>query len=117
MVGEDEEIFEIADDQVANLTDIERWEPREIALLTTKRRHDEHKNRADADRMGHWDSLWNEDSVFYCSVSGFKGLERSVVVLAVDGFHDGVRAEILIFFFQRAKFKTLGSGNKKSKKI
>ena len=108
LVGEDEEIFEIADDQVANLTDIERWEPREIALLTTKRRHDEHKNRADADRMGHWDSLWNEDSVFYCSVSGFKGLERSVVVLAVDGFHDGVDPkDVLYVGMSRARDKLI----------
>jgi hypothetical protein len=108
LVDEDEEIFEVADDQVANLTDIERWEPREIALLTTKRRHDEHKSRADADRMGHWDSLWNEDSVFYCSVSGFKGLERSVVVLAVDGFHDGVDPkDVLYVGMSRARDKLI----------
>jgi superfamily I DNA/RNA helicase len=93
---------------VANLTDIERWELKEIALLTTKHRHDEHKNRADLDRMGHWDSLWNEDSVFYCSVSGFKGLERSVVVLAVDGFHDGVDPkDVLYVGMSRARDKLI----------
>ncbi len=108
LVGEDEEIFDVADDQVANLTDIERWEPREIALLTTKRRHDEHKSLADADRMAHWDSLWNEDSVFYCSVSGFKGLERSVVVLAVDGFHESVDPkDVLYVGMSRARDKLI----------
>lgn len=108
LVGDEDEVFEIADDQVANLTDIERWELKEIALLTTKHRHDEHKNRADLDRMGHWDSLWNEDSVFYCSVSGFKGLERSVVVLAVDGFHDGVDPkDVLYVGMSRARDKLI----------
>ena len=108
LVGDEEEVFEIADDQIANLADIEKWELKEIALLTTKHRHDEHKNRADLDRMGHWDSLWTEDSVFYCSVSGFKGLERSVVVLAVDGFHDGVDPkDVLYVGMSRARDKLI----------
>ena len=107
-VPDDEEVFEIADDQVASLTDVEQWELREIALLTTERRHQEHKRRADGDRDDHWDSLWNEDSVFYCSVSGFKGLERPVVVLAVDGFHEGVDPkDVLYVGMSRARDKLI----------
>ncbi len=108
IVPEDEKVFDIADDQVAHLTDIEKWEPREIALLTTERRHEEHKRRALADRVEHWDSLWNEDSVFYCSVSGFKGLERPVIVLAVDGFHEGVDPkDVLYVGMSRARDKLI----------
>lgn len=108
VVPDDEKVFDIADDQVAKLTDIEQWELREIALLTTERRHEEHKRRALADRTEHWDSLWNEDSVFYCSVSGFKGLERSVVVLAVDGFHEGVDPkDVLYVGMSRARDKLI----------
>jgi superfamily I DNA/RNA helicase len=108
LVSEDEKVFDIADDQVANLTDVEQWELKEIALLTTERRHEEHKLRAEGDRMAHWDSLWNEDSVFYCSVSGFKGLERPVVVLAVDGFHPGVDPkDVLYVGMSRARDKLI----------
>jgi hypothetical protein len=31
-------------------------------------------------------TLWKQDDVFYSTVAGFKGLERSAVVLAIDGF-------------------------------
>lgn len=108
VVPNDEKVFDWADDQVANLTDVEQWELREIALLTTERRHEEHKRRADGDRAEHWDSLWSEDSVFYCSVSGFKGLERPVVVLAVDGFHEGVDPkDVLYVGMSRARDKLI----------
>lgn len=108
VVADDEKVFDIADDQVANLTDIERWDLCEIALLTTKRRHEEHKRRAEHDRAEHWDSMWNEDSVFYCTVTGFKGLERPVVVLAVDGFHENVDyKDVLYVGMSRARDKLI----------
>ena len=98
--------FEIADDVVAQLTDKEYWHPGEIALLTTKNRHPEHERQADHDRYGHWDSLWTNEDVFYCTVGGFKGLERPVVVLAIDGFHsDADQDDVLYVGMSRARDK------------
>ncbi len=97
VVKEDEETFDIADDVVANLTDKEFWHPGEIALLTTKSRHPEHARLADSDRNAHWDALWTNEDVFYCTVGGFKGLERPVVVLAIDGFHPDVDEDDVLY--------------------
>jgi superfamily I DNA/RNA helicase len=98
--------FEVADDVVANLTDKEFWHPGEIALLTTKKRHPEHERQSTHDRDGHWDSLWTNEDVFYCTVGGFKGLERPVVVLAIDGFHeDSDQDDVLYVGMSRARDK------------
>ena len=102
----EEEIFEVADDVVANLTDKEFWHPGEIALLTTKSRHPEHKRSVDADKDSHWESLWANEDVFYCTVGGFKGLERAVVVLAIDGFHSpSEKKDVLYVGMSRARDK------------
>jgi len=105
-VAEEIHAFEVADDVVANLTDKEFWHPGEIALLTTKSRHPEHARMADLDRNAHWDSLWTNEDVFYSTVGGFKGLERPVVVLAIDGFHnDSEREDVLYVGISRARDK------------
>lgn len=96
-VESDESVFDLADDVVERLTDKEFWHPGEIALLTTKSRHPEHARVADLDRNAHWESLWENEEVFYCTVGGFKGLERPVVVLAIDGFHEGVNPRDVLY--------------------
>jgi len=96
-VPEGGNIFDSADDVVANLTDKEFWHPGEIALLTTKSRHPEHARMAEQDRYAHWESLWANEDVFYCTVGGFKGLERPVVVLAIDGFHNDTEEEDILY--------------------
>ena len=93
----EEGVFEKADDVVEQLTDKDFWHPGEIALLTTKRRHPEHVRQADGDRLAHWATLWTKEDVFYCTVGGFKGLERAVVVLAVDGFHDDTQSQDVLY--------------------
>ena len=99
-------VFEKADDVVEQLTDKEFWHPGEIALLTTKRRHPEYVRQADNDRLAHWATLWTNEDVFYCTVGGFKGLERPVVVLAVDGFHeDAQSSDVLYVGMSRARDK------------
>ena len=101
-----EEVIDAADDQVSKLVDEENWGPREIALLTTQHRHPEHASRADGDREDHWRSLWEDDEVFYCTVGGFKGLERPVIVLAVDGFHKDIDPnDVLYVGMSRARDK------------
>lgn len=81
-------VIETADEAVEVL--LQRgWLPEHIALLTTKHRHPVQLEKAD-DKAGYWEALWDTDMVFYSTVAGFKGLERPAVVLAVDGFHDGI---------------------------
>lgn len=80
--------MEVADDYVEQLTDREGWKPGEIALLTTRNRHPVHAEMADKDRDAYYQSLWDSEDVFYGTVGGFKGLERPVVILAIDGFHN-----------------------------
>jgi hypothetical protein len=87
VICHDSEVIEKADDTIEKLTDKEFWQPGEIALLTTKSRHPVHADVSARDRERYWDDFWNGSDVFYGTVSGFKGLERPVVVLAINGFH------------------------------
>lgn len=100
-----------ADDQVAYLVDKENWSPREVVLLTTKSRHDEHRNRVNFDEAEYWRSFWEEEEVFYCTVGGFKGLERPVVILQIDGFHeDADPKNVLYVGMTRARDKLVVVG-------
>lgn len=92
-----EEAVDAADDVVDALLD-EGWPPGEIALLATGRRHGQH--RWQVERAGHaayWDDFFAGTDVFYGHVLGFKGLERNVVVLAVNGFREAERARRLLY--------------------
>ena len=111
VAGEDG-VMESAEDVVANLTDNEHWYPGEIALLTTKKRHGEHAAQADADVDAYWEDLWAGEDVFYCTIGGFKGLERPVVVLAVNGFHeDSDQNDVLYVGMSRARDKLVVVGD------
>lgn len=86
-----------ADDAVDALLD-EGWEPGQVALLTTGRRHPEQTNAVDlGGHAAYWDAFFAEEDVFYGHVLGFKGLERTVVVLAVNGFREAERARRLLY--------------------
>jgi hypothetical protein len=111
VAGEDG-VMDAAEDVVANLTDNERWWPGEIALLTTKKRHGEHAAQADLDIDAYWEDLWAGEDVFYCTIGGFKGLERPVVVLAVNGFHeDSDQNDVLYVGMSRARDKLVVVGD------
>ncbi len=95
-VGYDDAVA-AADEAVEALLD-EGWPPGEIALLTTGRRHGQH--RWQVEQSGHaayWDDFFAGTDVFYGHVLGFKGLERNVVVLAVNGFREAERARRLLY--------------------
>ncbi|MFZ2511561.1 MAG: NERD domain-containing protein/DEAD/DEAH box helicase [Gordonia sp. (in: high G+C Gram-positive bacteria)] len=77
------EACSVADDQIDVLIDA-GWRPEDIALLTTGARHPEQVERQDQGNAKYWDSFWDTDQVFYGHVLGFKGLERRVVVLALN---------------------------------
>lgn len=86
-----------ADDAVEALL-AEGWEPGQIALLTTGRRHPVQVE--EVERVGHheyWDGYFRGADVFYGHVLGFKGLERTVVVLAVNGVRDAERARTMLY--------------------
>ena len=65
---------------------------------TTDSRHPEQKNAVDlGGHAAYWDAFFAEEDVFYGHVLGFKGLERSVVVLAVNGFKQPERAKEMLY--------------------
>lgn len=92
-----EDVVGCADDAVEALLE-EGWEPGQVALLTTQHRHPEQRNAVDVGGWAaYWDAFLAEDDVFYGHVLGFKGLERSVVVLAVNGFKEADRAREMLY--------------------
>ena len=92
-----DDVVSCADDAVEALLD-EGWEPGSVALLTTHHRHPEQKQAVDVGgHADYWDAFLAEEDVFYGHVLGFKGLERSVVVLAVNGFKDPDRAKEMLY--------------------
>lgn len=82
-----ENAVDLADDAVDGLIE-EGWQPGDIAVLTTGRRHPAHDAQIEGQTTEEWDAywetLWDKDDVFFGHVSGFKGLERPVVVLAIN---------------------------------
>jgi len=92
-----QEVIPVADDAVEALLD-EGWAPGQIALLTTQHRHPEQRNAVDVGGWAaYWDGFFAEQDVFYGHVLGFKGLERPVVVLAVNGFREPERAKEMLY--------------------
>ena len=78
-----EAALDVADEQVDRMLD-EGWRPQDVALLTVGSRHPEQVARQEEGQDEYWGSFWDDDQVFYGHVLGFKGLERSVVVLALN---------------------------------
>ncbi len=77
---------------------LDDWDGGQIALLTTYHRHPVHAQAVEhRGQQGSWDDFFAEADVFYGHVLGFKGLERQVVVLAVDGFRDPARAKEMLY--------------------
>ena len=81
-----------ADDAVDELLDA-GWRPEDIALLTTGSRHNEQVARQELGAKAYWDTFWDADQVFYGHVLGFKGLERRVVVLALNEYQQQERSK------------------------
>lgn len=87
-----EAALDMAGDCLDMLID-EGWANNQIALLTTNRRHPVHQDHFDNDTIAeYWQEFHRDEAEFYGNVLGFKGLERSVVILCVDGFRDMERA-------------------------
>lgn len=91
-----DQVIAAADAVVESLVHARGWLPEHVALLTTAHRHPAHAERG-VDKSIYWTELWSTDDVFYSTVAGFKGLERPVIVVAVDGFHDGVPPRSVLY--------------------
>ncbi|WP_193095490.1 nuclease-related domain-containing DEAD/DEAH box helicase [Brevibacterium sp. FME17] len=101
-----------ADSQVESLMD-SGWNPGDIALLTTGSRHPEQRSIVEAEGpSAYWDQFFAAEDVFYGHVLGFKGLERPVVVLCLNGFRDIERAlDMLYVGMSRATTKLVVVGD------
>jgi hypothetical protein len=99
-----EEAVHAADSEVDRLLG-EGWQPGQIALLVTGKRHPLQMEMLDFHGWdGYWDAFFAGEDVFYGHVLGFKGLERPVVVLAVNGVRDTSRGhEYLYVGLSRAR--------------
>ena len=93
-----EEAVGAADAEVVRLTEAEGWPPGHVALLTSHHRHPVQLEIVEGKGAeAYWDDFFAEEDVFYGHVLGFKGLERPVVVLAVNGFRDVTRAREMLY--------------------
>ena len=90
-----DDAIDVARDCVDALID-EGWANNQIAFLTTKNRHAIHKE-FENDPVGYWKAFHDDDGDFYGHALGFGGLERSVVILCVNGFKDMSRAAELLY--------------------
>lgn len=101
-----------ADGQVESLMDA-GWNPGDIALLTTGSRHPEQRSIVETEgTSAYWDQFFATEDVFYGHVLGFKGLERPVVVLCINGFRDAERAvDMLYVGMSRATTKLVVVGD------
>lgn len=73
------------------------WPASALALLTTNHRHPFQVEQQAEGQEVYWRSFWEEEYPFYGHVLGFKGLERPVVVLALNGFRDTELAREMLY--------------------
>lgn len=93
----EEQAIETADECIDLLIE-DGWEPGQIALLATGRRHPAQVGEVEAGGyQSYWDQFFAAEDVFYGHVLGFKGLERAVVVLTVNGIRDMDRARQILY--------------------
>jgi hypothetical protein len=83
----------------------EGWKKSDICVLTTSSKHPSHLQRAPwRNSSEYWDSYFLEDEVFYGTVFGFKGLERRVIVLAMNGWKiEEAKKDLLYTAITRAR--------------
>ena len=86
-----------ANKEVARLIS-QGWNPADICVLTTGSRHEfQRKEGEGALSRPYWKKYFEEDATYHCTTSGFKGLERRVVVLAMNGWKDEERKKDILY--------------------
>ena len=112
----DENALEEADAVVNQLLN-DGWAPGEIALLTTGSRDARHRAAVEKNKDAYWESFFAAQEVFYGHVLGFKGLERRVVVLALNGWKiEEQKKEMLYTAITRARDLLIICGSKEALK-
>ena len=92
-------------DKIVERLLLDGWKPGEICLITTGSRHEKHKALAEGPKkVDYWNSFFDDDRVFYGHINGFKGLERRVIVLAINGFKmENAKKDMLYTGITRAR--------------
>ena len=86
-----------ADAEVANLIG-KGWNPGDICVLTTGSRHTiQRQDGQGALSRVYWKKFFEEEATYHCTTTGFKGLERRVVVLAINGWKDSDRKKDILY--------------------
>jgi hypothetical protein len=92
-----EEAEKAADKQVELLIS-QGWNPGDICVLTTGSRHTVQRQDGDgAMSRIYWKKFFEEEATYHCTTTGFKGLERRAVVLAVNGWKDAARKKDILY--------------------
>jgi hypothetical protein len=96
--------IEIANQVLIELIN-EGWRSKDICLLTTGSRHPLQLQRIEnTSRYAYWDSFFDTEEIFYSHVLGFKGLERPVIVVAINGWkHEHAKKDLLYTSITRAR--------------
>lgn len=92
-------------DKIVERLLLDGWSPEDICLITTGIKHDKHKELAEGPKkVDYWNSFFDDEQVFYGHINGFKGLERRVIVLAINGFKlENVKKDMLYTGITRAR--------------
>ena len=91
------EAIEMADKYVVELSQT-GWGTGDVAVLTTGSRHKIHKDLVEgANRVEYWEGYFESDTVFYSTVFGFKGLERRVVILTLNGWKENANKKEIFY--------------------
>ena len=108
-----EEAEKAADEEVKKLISQE-WNPSDICVLTTGSRHEVQKTQGDgAMSRPYWKRYFEEESVYHCTIAGFKGLERRAVVIAMNDWKEpGRKKDILYTGVTRARDLLIICGSK-----
>lgn len=95
-IPEDYTTFEATSDVINYLLDND-WNHNQIGVLTIKHRHPMHREGAKFHGDNYFRKLWKADDVFAATVGSFKGLDRPAVILGVDGFHEDMDPEDVMY--------------------
>ena len=92
-----EEAEAAANEEVKKLIS-QGWKLSDICVLTTGSRHELQRTQGDgAMSRPYWKRYFEEESVYHCTIGGFKGLERRAVVIAMNGWKDPDRKKDILY--------------------
>lgn len=92
-----EEAEAAADREVERLIS-QGWNPGDICVLTTGSRHAiQRQDGQGAMSRVYWKKFFEEEATYHCTTTGFKGLERRAIVLAINGWKDPARKKDILY--------------------